>query len=122
MRSPWVSRARFDDLQHVRASDAEYIAQLHAGRKELWARYDDLMAKYHALKLAGAVEPIPLTMAVAKEPDVVTKAIIETAGSNRLLRKQYSEFVTEQRAAGTDEDEIAKAIRLGITDDGGVPA
>lgn len=116
MSLPWVSRESYDML----------IALHNATAQDLTAsfeRFDALLEKYHALKLAGASVPEPKAEPQPpKEPDPVTSAIIARAGKSQALRKHYYEFVNEQRKEGVPDDEIAHAILTGVDDDAGVPA
>lgn len=117
-----ITRKHYDAIcEAVRVLGAvceDYKGHLKSER----ARFDTLLANYHALKLSGAAVPDPKPEPrPIPEPDIVTQAIIQRAGTSKQLRKQYAEFVTEQRREGVSDDEIAHAILTGVDDDAGVP-
>ena len=101
-------RQRADD---TRRSVRDHIQELHT-------RYDALLEKYHALKVAGGAPP----QAVAERPvDVVTQAIITKSRGNPTLYAHYGSYVAKARAMHIDEEVIADAIMRGEDDDQGVP-
>lgn len=77
-------------------------------------RYDDLLTKYHALRMEGGNSPLP--PAAKTEPDVVSLAMTAMARGSRVLLKQYAEYVNLRRSQGVIEDEIAAEIRRGDSD------
>lgn len=85
-----------------------------AERDEWKARYDDLLTKYHALRMEGGSGLLP--PAAKTEPDVVSLAMTAMARGSRGLLKQYAEYVNLRRAQGVIEDEIAAEIRRGDSD------
>ncbi len=119
MRWPWVSRARLDDANRGHEATIAFWRQCYNDERK---RHDALADKYHALKLAGgAVAEPPLQRVEPKPPDLVTQAMIAKAKGSRILLKQFSEFIAEQRSLGLSEPEIAQAILDGVDDDAGVP-
>ena len=93
-----------------------------AQRDAAQARYDALLEKYHALKLAGAAEPAPAPAPLPRtKATAVDEVIGAVAGSNSRLRKQLKDFAVAQRFAGSDEQEIAHALLNWQEDDAGVP-
>lgn len=109
-----VALQRLVEIAEHRTADAQAEAQ-HATRlHELERRrYDDLFAKYDALRLAGAVPRSDTVSIASKPPDPVVQAILRKAGSSAHLRKHYFDYVNEQRAQNTDEATIAAAILAG---------
>lgn len=87
MKWPFVSRARYENAvdkatEFVRsAADREF--RLHALLDKKDQRYDDLLAKYHALKLQGASEPPPVPVAAQPAPlSPISKAIRDQIRAN----------------------------------------
>lgn len=123
MRLPFVPRSALD-----RAN--EFIAYLteqrerelgrHEAQRAAWTvERETLMGRYHELRQSGAqAQPEPVALPTPRL-DEVTQAIIDTAGNRLLLRRQLSEYATEQRAAGEDDATIARAIREGTEYDAG---
>jgi hypothetical protein len=122
---PWVSRALFLSTYHEgKGEQGRRIfaeARLSYLQEQLTAervRYDALLQKFTALRLAGAVEPPPVQPPQsAAKPDPVMQAIILKAKNNILLRNHYVAYVAEQRALRVSEEDIAAAIMLGHSDD-----
>ena len=110
MRLPWVARAAFDLSQHNNA-------QLHLLVKEhADVRYDNLLAKYHSLRMAGAnpvAESHPIEPA---EPDPVQWAINQRAGSNHALRMYLTVWAAKERLGGADTATITERIEKWSTD------
>lgn len=116
MRWPWVSREMYELA--IGDCNAKYESLRQSER-----RYDALLDKYHALRSAGASLPEPKSEPLpAKEPDIVTQAIIAKSRGNPALRKHYADYVREQRAMNVSDEDIAAGIIQGDNDDGGVPA
>lgn len=118
----FVSRARYETLARWCDSVSNASTVIREELNLAHERYDTLLEKYHALKLAGAGEP-----ALAPQPLERTKAtavdevIGSVAGSNSRLRKQLRDFAVQQRFAGAKEDEIAHAMLNWDEDDAGMP-
>lgn len=85
-------------------------------------RFDDLLDKFTALRLAGATAPdAKAEPAPRAEPDPVTQAMIAKAHGSAILMKQFREYVNTRRAEGAIEEEIAAEIYAGVSDMEGVP-
>jgi hypothetical protein len=110
VKLPFVSRAAFDAM-HARAAAAELRAA--------WAaRYDELLTKYHQLKLQGYTAPeprsaVPLPPAIDMRSDI-SRAIDEIPASrDSRNRKAMLDQVDADRAAGVSDAEIVLRIRRG---------
>jgi len=121
---PFVSRATHDrelaDLKRLleRAEEAQrdsHQAALDAMRLHEMERrrFDDLLTRYDALRVQGAVPKQDLVPLASKPPDIVTQSILRKAGSSAQLRKHYFDYVNEQRAQGVADPAIAQAILQG---------
>lgn len=127
MRWPWVSRVAYDELSLFytrqidtwRAMHAEAHRHGEAMLAQERASHNALLEKFLALRLAGGdtAQPALPAARARTEPDPVTQAIIAKAGHSLILRKHYAEYVRDERAKGTDELDIAQAIRDGHSDD-----
>lgn len=87
MKLPWVSRRAFTELEEqyvrllvktgkaeTRETDADFWREAYEG---LLIRYDALLEKYHALRVAGANPPEPVTPVIAiPEPDIPPNAVM----------------------------------------------
>lgn len=121
MKWPFVSRARYDDLQSkytevVRADNASWWsvrAEVDVSHKA----YDGLLSKYHELKLSGASVPEPPKTLERPEFDPVMAAITAKAGQDRKLRAMMSAEAMRSRQAGITDIEIIQAIEHGVTVD-----
>lgn len=113
-RSDEVRKAGYQQYIYERSRREDEMAGRAADRAAADARYAELLDKFTALRIAGADVPEPKPGPAPKaEPDPVTQAIITKAGRSPVLRKHYGEYVREQRAAGVDDADIAKAILAG---------
>lgn len=125
MKWPWVSRARYDLLQHnaeqITATLKAALAVSDGRYDQLLEKYGDLTDKYHDLRVAGANPALPTVAIPRKEPDVVTQAIIAKSRGSAVLRKQFADLAAQRRAEDVSEPEIAKEILAGVADDLGVP-
>ncbi len=82
------------------------------------ARYGDLLAKYHALKLQGGAIPEPPIIPAAverAEPSEITKVIreqCETAGGriDNALARHLRSYAKQLKRAGKTDDEIVGAL------------
>ena len=114
---PWVSREVVallkEELTHERARSAQMSIRL----TQADAHYADLLEKYHALRVTGAVTPLP---AIVPKDDPVINAIIAKSRGRQALYLHYNEFVSGRRAMGIPDDEIAQEIMLGVEADSGV--
>lgn len=77
------------------------------------ARYDALLEKYHDLKASGAA---PTAKPAERPDDPVTNAILAKAKGHPILFRHFQTYVAERRALGVSEEEIAKAILRGQSD------
>lgn len=134
MKLPWVSRDRLDamqrllDVAHAEARQERSIADV---------RYDALLEKYQALKMAGAVEvPKPLDLPrdaagnvtinslqplYAPPADEMRELIDAQCGGNYRRRAMMLRQLAADRAAKVSDDDIRAAILNGVPSDG-VPA
>lgn len=128
MNWPWVSRVALE-----RAINASYDANARAieadaraaAAAELLAserrRYDSLLDKFTALRVAGAV---PEPKAVEAAPigplaaDPLRALIHERAGSDYRLRAMMLRQLEADRRDGVDEDAITARIEMGVQADG----
>lgn len=129
MKWPWVSRELLDEQIERANRLAAQVNALTMHNESLanivnadGARLDNLLAKYHELKLQGAAKPEPVPALQRREPDAVTQAVIAMAKGKPGLFAHYNEHVARRRAEGTEESEIAKEILTGVEDDMGVPS
>lgn len=119
MKLPWVSREALDYAKQEAREWSRLCSDMNAREVETSRRYDALLEKYHALKVAGAAAPP--APAQPREVDAVTQAIIAMSRGRPLLYQHYATYVTKARALGVDDETIAKAIIEGEPDDQGVP-
>lgn len=135
IRWPWVSRARYDLLQHnaaesrTLANNAQHTAKtLSTMLDNAAAQYNILLDKYHSLRVIGAVE-IPNVIPTARqlerlqvadnaEPDELRALIHERAGSDYRKRGMMLRQLTADRAAGVSDDKIRQQIERGIEGNG----
>lgn len=111
----FVSQAAFN-----RISALLYDAERRAEQER--RRFDALLEKYHALKLAGAGESAPATKPLQRSaPDPVAEVIADRAGPNPRLRTQLTLFAASERRNGVPDLEIAKQILHWQDDTSGVP-
>lgn len=78
------------------------------------ARYDALLEKYHALKLAGAAEPVVGAPVPKAEPDPVLAAIRLAARGDAGLSHAMLQQVTRDRRAGLPDEFIINQIEAGV--------
>ena len=104
----FVTRAVYEDA--IRQRDAAL------------ARYDALLEKYHALRLAGQAVPEPAPAPLPeRERDPIADVIGVVAGSNATLRRQLVAHARRKRAEGEDETDIVHGLLNWEEDDSGVP-
>lgn len=120
MKWPWVSRAQADRLTAEANALARYsdgqILDLQERIIGWQKRYDDLLARYHMLKLQGfGAESIPANPTQNRIPiDPVMLAVNEAcAGKDVKVRKAMLAQVKRDREATklTDEQIIARIHR-----------
>lgn len=122
IRLPFVSRASHEETCAVfkRWAEAERENATMLRRSLL-----DVTAKYHQLKLAGAVDATPPVIRDTREPDPIGRAINQAAGADRTLRAMmWNQVHRDKEADPTITDaEIARRITNGMAvTDGGLPA
>lgn len=76
-------------------------------------RFDDLLEKYHALKLQGAAVPEPAPKLPEYAPDPIQLAISRKAGANRTLRTHYAQEAHRMKAQHVSVEEIVATIDAG---------
>lgn len=122
MSWPFVSRAAHDRelaalerlLAHAETArddaqaEVEQANRLHEAERR---RFDDLLSRYHALKLAGGA--VPDVLPPQAPPDPVLLAISRKAGANRVLRTHYARLAHELRAKQMTDEEIVAKIEAG---------
>lgn len=108
---PWVSR-ELATLAQSHARDAEDRA-FRADQ-----RYEALLARYHALKMAGASESGAVVERMEpKPPDPCVVAALAKAGNNYRLQQHLLGVIREMRATQQSDAVIIAAIYEGIPDD-----
>lgn len=116
MRWPWETERELHSAllreQEAHAMTKEALSQT----KEMFVRYDDLLDKYHALKLSGATPPQPPPQPVQLDP--VIAAINDASHRNPKLRALMSREAQRLRLAGFDDHEIIQQIQDGVTPEG----
>jgi hypothetical protein len=122
MRFPWLSR---DSLELARASavsEHENAQHLRYLLTDVTSRYDALLEKFTALRLAGAVEPAPVIVPPApREPDALETLVAQQADGDVRKRALMIKQVRKDRASGVSDDEIAMRIIGGMSVTDGVP-
>lgn len=117
-----VSRARYRLLEH---NMQELVTQLRAALAVADARAvaaeqraETLFEAYRELRLTHGANPQPTVATPPKAtPDPIGSAIAVRAKNSVGLRRHYTDYVAIQRAAGIADDEIAKGILEGHSDD-----
>lgn len=124
MRLPWVARAHFDLLRH----NYDEARHLHASMCVLYegatSRFDNLLEKYHALKLQGATITEPQVQREKKEIDELTQAVLnKCAGKSPQIRAMMLKQLNDDRNNPLlEEIDILRRIENGFTaDDVGLP-
>lgn len=122
MRLPWVSRTFYEETVFDAQREAQGWRACYEGEAR---RFDQLMEKYHALKLVGASVPEPIVPRPVKEFDPLTQAVNETAkGKPPHLRAAMLKQLTLDKKAielGTlDENEVIERILQGVPQADGV--
>lgn len=123
VRWPFVSRARFELLEH---NYGALRSETHWLREEMslnYERYSALLEKYHALKLQGAVAVEPVVIPAKKEADPAIQAINVLSAGKPGLRAQMMKQLNADRANTLiDEADIMQRIEMGVVIDEGLPA
>jgi hypothetical protein len=90
-------------------------------REHETARYDNLLEKYHALRLQGAEPsiPVPQYTPMKSEPFDEMKALIaDISGSDLRKRAMMLRQLAQDRADGVPAEEIETRIRTGVQAEG----
>lgn len=130
MRLPWVSRAHYELLEHnygeLRTDNHRKIEtqdRTLAALERSDKRYDTLLEKFCAMKLAGGViadTPAPIER---KEQDEVTRRInILSVGRPGLRAQMLRQVESDRTLQGLDDVAILQRIEAGVTADEGIPA
>lgn len=115
MSFPWVSRAQHNTT--LAAADADtnttialLLGQLSTANK----RYDDLLARYHMLKLQGFAEPAPERVIARPTIDPIMQAInAASAGKDHRVRAAMLAQVETDRADKMSDEAIIARIQRG---------
>ena len=78
-------------------------------------RYDDLLTKYHQLRVQGNSAPGPMPVIPPRVVDEVAQAINAIAGTDRQLRANMWRRANEEKAAGLSDPEIIVRIVRGTS-------
>lgn len=138
IRLPWGRRAPetrdplifLKEIAEARQAKAEAELSMWRGRAESSAaqvlvhqehasaigkRYDDLLARYHMLKLQGFAEPAPQPVPFPRQAiDPITAAVnTASAGKDPEIRAAMMMQVGRDRNAGLKDDEIIRRIQRG---------
>lgn len=130
MRLPWVSRAHYELLEHNYGELREALHRTENGAQHwmnrgdaIEARFDSLLEKFCAMKLAGGViadTPAPIER---KEQDEVTRRInILSVGRPGLRAQMLRQVESDRTLHGLDDIAILQRIEAGVTADEGVSA
>ena len=80
MRLPWVSRARYEaqaelaQINHKRLLEAQEGSRAYIAERR--REYQDLLDKYHALRVSGANAPAPTEPITIEEPDLPPEEVL----------------------------------------------
>lgn len=130
MKWPWVSRERLVAAESDIAEWRRFTARLANDIEQERKRYDALLEKFTALRVAGAIrEPRPgmelgmneelLKMPVAKA-DELRDLIHERCGGDLRRRSLMLAQLKRDRLDGIDDDKIRERIETGV-ESAGVP-
>lgn len=122
MKSPWVSRALYTAaLERIDAERevAQFLRRDVLNSAEHWsalvkkadARHDDLLARYHMLRLQGYVPVAPPEPVAPVDP--IIAAIAQASGGDPELRRMMEGQAMADRASGKTDGDILAAIHLG---------
>lgn len=116
MRWPFVSRERYDAVLASAVAREADVARLHDRLLDLMrenvprSTYDGLLEKYHALKVVGAAPVEPHRVMVERPANPIMDAV-SLAGGNDMERRAFlGSWATQQRLAGTNEDDIVHQL------------
>lgn len=115
-RWPWVSREAYDALLESRTRESMMLTFQNT---ELRSQLADMTARYHNLRLMGAVPaPEPAPAPPAPPDDPVLDAIAEECGDDYAKRAMMLRQVREDRAAHVSDEDIIHRIRHGVEPEG----
>lgn len=100
-----LTQSHADLLAERAASDAARI--------EADTRYNALLEKFTALRLAGAVVPEPVPLPIERKRDPCAEAIMAKAGRDTHLQQMMFEQLGKDRRAGKSDDAILVEIQTG---------
>ena len=118
---PWVSRALYESAVARAQSEREVATMLRhdlARHIDQWAgllavadaKYDDLLARYHMLRLQGHVAVPP---PAEPKANPIQRAIARKSGGDAELMEMMERQAAQDKADGMNEAEILLAIQLG---------
>lgn len=137
MRLPWVSRAHYELLEHNYGELREFYGDIKKALDESFTaearligtlsraevRFDRLLDKFCAMKLAGGVVVDTPTQIERKEQDEVTRRInILSVGRPGLRAQMLKQVDSDRTLLGLDDVAIMQRIEAGVTSDDGVIA
>ena len=117
MKLPFVWRSLLDAERERVTAHVDRINQrledvIHAHDREIReerTRYDALLEKFTALRLAGAVDAPPLQPPrEPAKPDPVLSAIVAKAKNSIPLRTHYINYAAQQRQANVSEADVER--------------
>jgi hypothetical protein len=127
MSWPFVSRSAYnaqrETLLWERVEHERVMASVRADLATERDRYDALLEKFTALRVAGAIEipkvqPVPVIDGGYEKRDELKELIGEVCGSDYAKRKVMLRQVAVDRAAKMEDDVIRAAILAGVQTDG----
>lgn len=128
MKLPFVSRARFDLIEHNFSEARKFFAEERTLNLEREAalvsmtatwkamfdaeriRNDGLVQKLLDLKQQGFTSAAQRVSTPAVMPSKIEDAINEKAGTNGALRRHLSRWAAQQQATNKSEDAIVEAL------------
>lgn len=126
MKWPLVSRELYDRERSAVVSWLAMYNEANDARRDWAKRYDALLEKYHALKLAGASIPEPPVQRERKSMDELDRRLIQaSAGKSRPVQAAMHKQLAEDRKAIElgllTEGDVMRRIEQGFTPDDGIP-
>ena len=111
----FVTKARYDrEVAQLKADLAasDAVITLHQRLADTdRRRYDELLEKYHSLRVTGA--NTPEEPRVAPTPDRIALAISRKAGKHQQLRSHLAQFADAKRRQNLPDEEIERLIDEG---------
>ncbi len=117
MKLPWVSRALYEQVVADYAlAERWFLGEREANEKWQTAavkHYDDLLARYHMLKLQGFAEPTPqptITRIIATFAlRIIRGAMLNQVALFRVAKLSDDEIIARIQRGNRPADEIAEA-------------